>query len=109
MKIVFLQSAEDDLKELRRYLRAQFGERTWKSSYEVIKQVTRHLQQFPDSGTVPPELQGIGAGRYRQVLAGTNRIIYERTPTVIFVHIICDTRRNLGLLLAQRISRRRPP
>ncbi len=55
MKIVILESAEYDLKELRAYLVKNFSVATWQSSYSQTKTVIRHLQMFPLAGSMPDE------------------------------------------------------
>lgn len=42
LKVVILQSAETDLKELRTYLIKQFSTQTWQSTYTSLKSAIRH-------------------------------------------------------------------
>lgn len=81
MKAVFLSGAEEDLKELRRYLIKRFGKSTWSDTYGKIKTSVRGLQTFPWAGSVPEEFAGLGLGQYRQVISGMNRIIYAPAAT----------------------------
>jgi hypothetical protein len=43
--------------------------------------------------------------QYRQVIPGMNRIVYELRNEVIYIHIVCDTRRNTQSLLTRRLLR----
>lgn len=105
MRVVFLQGAEEDLKELRRYIIKSFGRQVWQESYQHIKDGVRIIRSHPQGGAIPDELAEVSLGRYRQVMAGKNRIIYEIREDIVVIHIVCDTRRNLQSLLSRRLLR----
>ena len=104
-KVVILESAEHDLKELRGYITKRFSVESWQNSYEKIKKAIRNLQAFPNVGSIPEEIEELNLGQYRQVLSGKNRIIYEVRQNTIFIHIIVDTRRDFKSLLTKRLLR----
>ena len=68
-----------------------------------LKESMRNLASFPRLGAVPPELEGIHGGQFRQLICGMNRIIYELRQDTVYVHIIVDTRRDLSALLMRRL------
>lgn len=105
MKVVLLDSAEQDLKDLKRYLVESFGMKTWAISYGEIKDAVRSLRNFPFVGGVPDEISGLNLTQFRQVISGRNRIIYEIRQDTIFIHIICDTRKDVRSLLISRVLR----
>ena len=47
IKVVILESAEHDLKELRSYIVRNFSIKTWQNTYDKIKAVIRNLKTFP--------------------------------------------------------------
>lgn len=104
-KVVILESAEQDLKELRAYIVKNFSADTWRTSYAKIKETIRNLQNFPQAGSIPEEIEKLNLTQYRQVLSGINRIIYEVRQDVIYIHIIADTRRDMTTLLNKRLIR----
>jgi plasmid stabilization system protein ParE len=104
-KVVILESAEHDLKELKDYITKNFSVETWQNSYDKIKTVIRNLKAFPYAGSIPEELEKLNLSQYRQVLSGMNRIIYEVRQDVIYIHIITDARRDLKSLLTKRLLR----
>lgn len=53
VQVVLLDSAEQDLKDLKRYLVKSFGKKTWTLSYGEIKDTIRALSAFPLVGGVP--------------------------------------------------------
>lgn len=103
MKVVVLRSAEADLKSLKSYIVAKFGTKAWISSYAKIKESVAMIQSNPKAGRLPLELEGLGIAQYRQVLSGMNRIIYEVRDGTAYIHLFCDSRRDLQTLLMKRL------
>ena len=103
--VIFLHQAELDLKELKKYIASDFSEATWQTSYMNIKRTVNALALFPEAGSIPPELDVLNLIQYRQVISGKNRIIYEVKGTSVFIHIVCDTRRDMVSLLMKRLLR----
>lgn len=104
-KIVILESAEDDLKELKHSILNNFSEKTWKTSYQKIKDSIRNLTTFPEIEAIPEELINLNIIQYRQIISGKNRIIYEIRNKTIYIHIITDSRQDFKSLLIKRILR----
>lgn len=105
MKVVLLRAAEADLRDLKHYVLGNFGQDAWRKSYTKIKDAVAMIEQHPGSCRIPVELEGLHITQYRQVLAGMNRIIYERRADMAYVHLICDARRDLKSVLMQRLTR----
>lgn len=103
LRVVFLATAEQDLKELKRYVVKKFGKETWQTSYLDIKNAARALKSFPLAGSVPGEIRSLNLSQYRQILSGRNRIIYEVRQDTIYVHIICDSRQDMRSILTSRL------
>lgn len=103
LQVVFLRSAECDLKDLRAYILKRFGSHVWQDSYRQIKDSVKTIAQFPESGCIPDELENLGLAQYRQVIAGMNRIVYETRNSTVYIHIVCDTRKDLRSLLMARL------
>jgi toxin ParE1/3/4 len=104
-KIIILESAEHDLKELRSYIVKNFSQETWQTTFERIKEAIRNLKTFPYAGSIPEEFEKINLSQYRQVISGMNRIIYEVRQDSVYIHLIVDTRRDLKALLIRRLLR----
>jgi plasmid stabilization system protein ParE len=105
LKVVILESAEHDLKELRSYIVKNFSLKTWQNTYDKIKEVIRNLKTFPYTGSIPEEIEKLNLSQYRQVISGMNRIIYEVRQDTLYIHIIVDGRRDLTSLLTRRLLR----
>lgn len=106
MKAVLLDEAQADIRELRQYVTRVFGKATWQETYTGIKATVRNTIAFPLHGHTPPELAELGLSQYRQALSGMSRIIYEVQGDVLYVHIVCDTRKDLRTLLTRRLLKR---
>jgi toxin ParE1/3/4 len=104
-KIIILESAEHDLKELRGYIVKNFSQEIWQTTFDRIKDTIRNLKTFPYAGSIPEEFEKINLSQYRQVLSGMNRIIYEVRQDSVYIHLIADTRRDLKALLTRRLLR----
>lgn len=98
-KVVFLQSAVDDLHDIRRYVRKHFSQAVWLDSYAMIKKAILNLAQFPQVGHAPPELL---ATHFLEIIAVKNRVIYEVAGDTVFIHLICDSRQDFKTKLARR-------
>jgi plasmid stabilization system protein ParE len=105
VSVVFLKSAELDLKELKRYIVKNFGKDTWQQSYSKIQEAVGTIRTFPLGGMIPEELENLNLTQYRQVVSGMNRIIYEVRQQTIYIHIVCDTRKDMKALLTKRLLR----
>ncbi len=105
MKVVILDSAEQDLKELRSYVVKNFSQATWLKTYSKLKESIRNLATFPLLGAVPPELESLNMNQYRQIISGMNRVVYEPRADAVYIYMIVDTRRDLETLLMQRLMR----
>lgn len=104
--VVFLKSAEQDIKELREYVVKRFGNKTWQATLDKLRESVRTIQTQPHAGTLPEELRALNPGQYRQIISGMNRMIYEIRQQTIYIHIVCDNRRDLQGLLNRRMLRR---
>lgn len=107
MKVYFLAGAEEDLRDLRRYLLRSFDEAAWLDSYGKIKDSVRILRDNPEIGSVPEELTELHFDHYRQLVSGLNRMIYEIREDALYIHVVCDSRRDMRSLLERRLLR--PP
>ena len=102
--VIVSKSAEDDLKEVVDY------NKSLNPSYveSVITQFEHNilsLSHFPLSGRVVPELYDQGIERYREIIQGLNRIVYEIQAEDVVVHAVFDSRRNLQDILVAKLFR----
>ncbi|MFO2463110.1 type II toxin-antitoxin system RelE/ParE family toxin [Pseudomonas sp. 15FMM2] len=102
-RVVILQSAKNDLKDIKSYITRRFSAATWQQTYEYLKQAIRHLETHPYAGAMPEEVEKLNLNQYRQIVSGMNRVIYEIRGQIIYIHIIADTRKSLQALLLKNL------
>jgi toxin ParE1/3/4 len=107
LKLLILDEAQEDTKDLRRYILKSFGAETWKQTSAELTATFNNIKQFPQSGYVPAELADFGGLNFREALSGQNRVIYEVRDDTIYIHVVTDTRRDLRTLLQKRLLRSR--
>lgn len=103
MQIKWTDNAKDDLNQIRRYLRQSVSPAYAKKVTQEIKDEVSSLIASPGKGTYVAELENLNLTDYRQLLAHQNRIIFERTAEVFYVHAVCHTSMNLQSLLMRRV------
>jgi plasmid stabilization system protein ParE len=106
-KLLILEEAQEDTKDLRRYILRSFGAETWKQTSAQLAVTLENIKRFPQSGYVAAELSDFGGLNFREALAGQNRVIYEMRGDTIYIHVVTDTRRDLRTLLQKRLLRSR--
>jgi plasmid stabilization system protein ParE len=102
--VVVSQFAKEDLNEIIAYY-----ESLNKSYIEsVITQFENNifsLSHFPESGRIIPELYKQGIERYREIIQGLYRIVYEVREKDVVIHTIIDSRRNFDEVLIAKLMR----
>ncbi len=98
-KVVFLQSAVDDLHEIRRYIRKRFSQAVWLDAYARIEKAILNLERFPHASHAPAELPAM---HFLEIIVARNRVIYEVLGDTVYIHLICDTRQDFKTRLARR-------
>jgi len=104
--IVILESAEQDLQEIKHYVTQRFSLKAWKKTSTQLKSTLKKLQQFPYSGNIPPEISMFELHQFQQMVCDMNRIIYEIRQDQIIIHMIVDVRRDMKSLLMKRLMRK---
>ena len=61
------------------------------------------LSKFPEHGSYPKELVGLGIKEYRQPLFKPYRVIYRVTGSQVIIYLIADGRRDMQSVLARRL------
>ncbi len=61
------------------------------------------LSKFPERGSYPKELVGLGIKEYRQPLFKPYRVIYRVTGSQVIIYLIADGRRDMQSVLARRL------
>ena len=105
MKIVWTDSAKNDLLDIREFLKnSESLEFAAKITKEIRDEVAT-LRQWPKhKGAYVKELEELDLPQYRQLLAGQNRVIVERGDDgTCYILLVCHTSRNLDAMLRRRL------
>lgn len=101
--IIILDSAEQDIKELRTYILKNLSLKAWHNTYAKIRESIRNLADSSESGSFPEEIEKFNMSQYRQVLSGMNRVIYEVRQDIVYIHTVVDARSDLNTFLNRRL------
>ena len=65
--------------------------------------VVSTLSRFPERGSCPKELLGVGIRDYRQVFFKPYRVIYRVAQQQVIVYVVVDGRRDMQTVLTRRL------
>ena len=104
MKIVWTDSAKNDLIDIRDFLRKSESTQFAIKITKEIRDEVAALKEWPKhKGTYVKELEELNLPQYRQLLAGQHRIIFERSDNrTCYIHLVCHTSRDLEAMLRRR-------
>lgn len=107
-QVEVLDEAAEDLWQIYGYIIEQFGDTVATQKYKNIRDGILRLEENPELGTAIPQLVRLGMTNYRHMIVEKlNRVVYEINETyrIIYVHIICSTRRDFDAVLHSRLIR----
>lgn len=96
-------SARNDLYELLQFLSAKESPARARQVLNRIRELCEDLASMPARGHVPPELEAIGSRKFLELHYKPYRIMYQIADTVVYIHLVCDRRRDMQSLLARRL------
>ena len=70
---------------------------------DELMDVVDRLSKFPERGSYPKELVGLGIKEYRQTFFKPYRMIYRVTGSQVIIYLIADGRRDMQSVLARRL------
>ena len=102
--IIVSRFAEDDLNEIIGYYDSLSHSYVAKN-VKLFESNILSLREFPMHGRIVPELSKHGITRYRELIQGYYRIVYEIDRETIIVHTIIDGRRNFEEIIFSKLVR----
>ncbi|MBC2768446.1 type II toxin-antitoxin system RelE/ParE family toxin [Pusillimonas minor] len=102
-EVLLTEGAEQDLEAIHDYI-GEFDCVT-NANYvlDELMSVVERLSKFPERGSYPTELVGLGIKEYRQTFFKPYRVIYRVTGSQVLIYLIADGRRDMQSLLARRL------
>ncbi|HUT42785.1 MAG TPA: type II toxin-antitoxin system RelE/ParE family toxin [Desulfobacterales bacterium] len=103
--VAFIQEAGDDLFDIYGYI--LINDSPAHAEYVLLKlqEACVSLDEMPERGHIPPELERIGIIEFKEIHFKPYRIIYEIEKRTVFIHCILDGRRDLQDFLERRLLR----
>ncbi len=95
--------AEFDLEALHAYLEEHRSIEEADSLLDRLLNKIESLERFPERGSVPKELAGLGIREFRQILLPPYRLVYKISGTTVYVMVVADGRRDMQSLLEARL------
>jgi toxin ParE1/3/4 len=102
-EVLLTEGAEQDLESIHDYI-SEF-DCVANANYVLngLMDVVGSLSKFPERGSYPKELVGLGIKEYRQTFFKPYRVIYRVTGSQVIIYLIADGRREMQSVLARRL------
>jgi toxin ParE1/3/4 len=104
-KVNFVSEAEEDLFQIYKYVYLNDSEEKAEKLYLKLYDKCVLLQEFPDRGHIPPELNLLEISDFLEIHYKPYRIIYRIIKSDVFIFCILDGRRDTQKLLQERLLR----
>ncbi len=101
--IVILDSAKEELKDIKQYVRAKFGDSVWNTINAEYKAAIQRIKQTTQSGSYIDELKELGVTNVKYILVRQTRVVYEFDDNIVLIHLFINTRRDFRTHLFKRL------
>ena len=102
-KVIILNVAKPDFREIKTYVKSQFGEAAWNDVYEEFKTTINNIGLHPEAGKEIEELKELGQGSFEARLVRQAKVIYEYDEKEVLVHMFIHTKRDFRTHLMKRL------
>lgn len=102
-EVLLTEGAEQDLEAIHDYISEFDCVTNANSVLDDLMVVVESLSKFPERGSYPKELVGLGIKEYRQTFFKPYRVIYRSTGNQVIIYLIADGRRDMQAVLARRL------
>jgi toxin ParE1/3/4 len=102
-EVLLTEGAEQDLEAIHDYISEFDSAANANDVLDGLINVVESLSSFPERGSYPKELVGLGIKEYRQTLFKPYRVIYRVTASQVIIYLIADGRRDMQSVLARRL------
>ena len=101
--IFVLDVAKSDFRDIKNYIKNQFGETVWNEVNQEFKATISDIGRHPEAGKSLEEFRDLGEGNFRLRLVRQTRIIYEYDDNQVWVHLFIHTKRDFRTHLMKRM------
>ncbi len=104
-RVNFVSDAEEDLLDIYKYVFLNDSEDNAEKLYSELREKCLLLQEFPERGRIPLELDLLEVSDFLEIHCKPYRIIYRIIKKEVFIFCIIDGRRDIQKLLQERFLR----
>lgn len=105
--VVILDVAKPDFRDIRKYVKAQFGEHTWQDVNLEFKKIHKAISENPHAGKQIDELAALGQTSFRFRLVRQTRVCYEiMDDSTVMIFMYIHTKMDFRTHLAKRMLER---
>ena len=102
-EVLLTEGAEQDLEAIHDYIAEFDCVVNANHVLDELMDVVESLSIYPERGSYPKELLGLGIKEYRQTFFKPYRVIYRVTGSRVIIYLIADGRREMQSVLARRL------
>ncbi len=102
-EVLVTDGAEQDLEAIHDYISEFDCVANANHVLDELMDVVQSLSRFPERGSYPKELVGLGINEYRQTFFKPYRVVYRVTGSQVIIYLIADGRRDMQSVLARRL------
>ena len=102
-EVLLTEGAEQDLEAIHDHISDFDCVANANHVLDELLDVVASLSKFPERGSYPKELVGLGIKEYRQTFFKPYRVIYRITGSQVIIYLIADGRRDMQSVLARRL------
>ena len=102
-EVLLSEGAEQDLEAIHDYISEFDCVANANYVLDGLMDVVESLSKFPERGSYPKELVGLGIKEYRQTFFKPYRVIYRITASQVIIYLIADGRRDMQSVLTRRL------
>lgn len=102
-EVLLTEGAEQDLEAIHDYISEFDCVANANHVLVELMDVVESLSKFPERGSYPKELVGLGIKEYRQTFFKPYRVIYRVAGSQVIIYLIADGRRDMQSVLARRL------
>ena len=102
-QVLLTEGAEQDLEAIHDYISEFDCVANANYVLDELMNVVASLSTFPERGSYPKELVGLGIKEYRQTSFKPYRVNYRVAGSQVIIYLIADGRRHMQTVLARRL------
>ena len=102
-EVLLTDGAEQDLEAIHDHISEFDCVANANHVLDELMAVVESLSAFPERGSYPKELVGLGIKEYRQTFFKPYRVIYRVAGSQVIIYLIADGRRDMQSVLARRL------